>query len=205
MREDGDMDSEVERADRVAQLRRSLQTAQPESFVSLRGSLARGTADAWSDIDLAWRVSDGDEALRVLPHALTAAGQVESIRLDPELHPDHRLVFVRFRKWSLFQRVDLEVVGSFLSGRAPWDRGWSRAESALMNAVAVLRALHRKRGDIDGLVQRGLERVGATDPGGAVIDRLSVLIDAAVAADPTQTGLAQRVRAEVLALDDEGD
>ncbi len=69
-----------------------------------------------------------------------------------------------------------------------------------MNAVAAVRASHRERGEIDGLVQRGLERVEATDPGGALTDRLSVLIDAAVAADPTQTGLAQRVYAEVLAL-----
>jgi hypothetical protein len=42
-------------------------------------------------------VSDGDDALRALPHALKAAGQVESPRFDPELDPDHRLVFVRFR------------------------------------------------------------------------------------------------------------
>jgi hypothetical protein len=69
-----------------------------------------------------------------------------------------------------------------------------------MNAVAALRALRRERADIGGLVQRGLERVGATDPGGALRDRLSILIDAVVAADPTQTGLAQRVHAEILAL-----
>ncbi|RPE79101.1 hypothetical protein EDF28_2917 [Curtobacterium sp. PhB137] len=194
------MDSEVERLNRVVQLRRALQAAQPGSGLSLRGSLAEGTADAWSDIDLSWRVSDGDDALEALPHALKSAGQVESLRLDPELDPDSRLVFVRFRDWSLFQRVDLEVVGSFQSGRAPWDRGWSRAESALMNAVAAVRASHRERGDIEGLVQGGLERVEATDPGGALTDRLSVLIDAAVAADSTQTGLAQRVYAEVLAL-----
>ncbi|NQW90225.1 hypothetical protein HQQ88_07945 [Curtobacterium sp. VKM Ac-2861] len=194
------MDCDVERANRVVQLRRGLQAAQPGSVASLRGSLAEGTADAWSDIDLSWWVSDGDDALRVLPHALKAAGQVESLRLDPELDPDRRLVFVRFRNWSLFQRVDLDVVGLFHGGRAPWDRGWSRAESALMNAVAAVRASHREPGDIDGLVERGLERVGAPDPGGALTDRLSVLIDAAVAADSAQTGLAQRVRAEVRAL-----
>ncbi|WP_131880015.1 MULTISPECIES: hypothetical protein [unclassified Curtobacterium] len=194
------MDLEVERANRVVQLRRALQAAQPGSVASVRGSLAEGTADAWSDIDLSWRVSDGDDALNALPHTLKAAGQVESLRLDPELGPDRRLVFVRFRNWSLFQRVDLEVVGSLRSGRAPWDCGWSRAESALMNAVAAVKASHRERGDIDGLVQRGLERVEATDPGGALTDRLFVLIDAAVAADPTQTGLAQRVHREVLAL-----
>ncbi|WIB61852.1 hypothetical protein DEJ13_08475 [Curtobacterium sp. MCLR17_007] len=194
------MDSDGERAARVMQLRRALQAAQPGSVASLRGSLAEGTADAWSDIDLSWRVSVGDDALKVLPHALEAAGRVESLRLDPELDPDRRLVFVRFRDWSLFQRVDLDVVGSFHGGRATWDRGWSRAESALMNAVAAIRASHRRRGDIDGLVKRGLERVGAPDPGGALTDRLSALIDAAVAADPAQTGLAQRVYAEVFAL-----
>jgi hypothetical protein len=194
------MDFEVERAHRVVQLRRALHAAQPGSVASVRGSLAEGTADAWSDIDLAWRVSDGDDALRALPHALKSAGQVESLRLDPELDPDRRLVFARFRNWSLFQRVDLDVVGSFHGARPPWDRGWSRAESALMNAVAALRASHRQGGDIDGLVRRGLERVGASDPGGALTDRLSVLIDAAIDADPTQTGLAQRVHAEVLAL-----
>lgn len=194
------MNSDVERANRVVQLRRALHAAQPGSVASLRGSLAAGRADAWSDIDLSWRVSDGDDALKALPEALEAAGRVESLRLDPELDPDRRLVFVRFRDWSLFQRVDLDVVGSFHGARPPWDRGWSRAESAVMNAVAAVRALHRERGDVDGLIQRGLERVEATDPGGAVTDRLSVLIDAAIAADSTQTGLAQRVHAEVLAL-----
>ncbi|MFJ4297750.1 hypothetical protein [Curtobacterium sp. NPDC089689] len=196
---------DVERARRVTHLRRTLLEAAPGSSVRLRGSLARGTADAWSDIDLSWNVDQGDDALAALPHALRGVGPVESLRLDPDRAASSRLVFVRFHGWSLFQRVDIDVVGRFGPDTPSWAGARSSAESALMNVVAALRASHRGRGDVDGLVLRGFERVGGTDAGGATVRRLRRLIDASVAADPAQAALAERVRAEVRIAFDRGD
>jgi len=184
--------------DRIRALTTALADAVPGSVVTLRGSRAAGTEDGFSDIDLRWGVGTiGDRALESLPSALGTIGTVESLRLDPDEERDRRLVFVRFTGWSLFERVDLEVVGGF-GDRAPsWVRPWSPAESALMNAVAAVKAVGRGRGDVDGLLARGAARLGAAPPTGSVAERVDAVVDAAVRADPAQRALAARVRALV--------
>lgn len=181
-------------ADHIDTLVAALATVVPGSTAALRGSRAIGTDDVYSDVDLAWQVgSHGDEALAALPDALGTVGAVESLRLDP-VDTDRRLVFVRFAGWTLFERVDLEVSGTFGSDPA-WARPWSPAESALMNAVAAVKAVRRGHGDVDGLLERGAARVGATAPVGTVTERIAALAEAAVRADPAQRTLATRVLA----------
>lgn len=182
-------------AERIDTLVTALTTVVPGSTAALRGSRADGTDDVYSDVDLAWEVgSRGDEALAALPHALRTVGPVESLRLDPD-DTDRRLVFVRFTGWTLFERVDLEVSGTFGSDPT-WVCPWSTAESALMNAVAAVKAVRRGHGDVDGLLERGAARVGAAAPVGTAAERIAALAEAAVRADPTQRALA----AQVLAL-----
>lgn len=184
--------------DRIRDLTTALADAVPGSVVALRGSRAAGTADEFSDVDLHWRVgASGDRSLESLPSALGTIGTVESLRLDPDGERDRRLVFVRFTDWSLFERVDLEVVGGFGDTAPSWIRPWSPAESALMNAVAAVKAVGRGRGDVDGLLARGAVRVGAPAPTGSVEERIDAVVDAAVRADPAQRALAARVRALV--------
>lgn len=185
-------------AERIDTLVMVLTTVVPGSTAALRGSRATGTDDAYSDVDLAWQVgSRGDRALAALPDALETVGPVESLRLDPDDagNRDRRLVFVRFAGWTLFERVDLEVSGTFGSDPT-WVRPWSPAESALMNAVAAVKAVRRGHGDVDGLLERGAARVGATAPVGTATERIAALAEAAVRADPAQRTLA----AQVLAL-----
>src|SRR4051812_7799398 len=55
-----EIDESVQRRDAVASaLLESLKTGCGGSDVALRGSLASGAADAYSDIDLTWVVPDG--------------------------------------------------------------------------------------------------------------------------------------------------
>ncbi len=182
---------------RIRALTAALADAVPGSVVALRGSRAAGTADEFSDVDLRWSVgTSGDRALESLPSALGTIGTVESLRLDPDEERDRRLVFVRFTDWSLFERIDLEVVGVFGDTAPSWVRPWSPAESALMNAVAAVKAVGRGR-DVDGLLARGAARVGAPTPTGSVAERIDAVVDAAVRVDPAQRALAARVRALV--------
>jgi len=61
----------------------ALEAAIAGSRVGLRGSLAAGTADQFSDIDLCWQVPDDRfaDALAALPGALPTA----TTRVDPDL------------------------------------------------------------------------------------------------------------------------
>lgn len=185
-------------AERIRALQRALADAVPASSVELRGSRAEGSADAFSDIDLEWHVGErGDEALLALPTALAGVGPVESLRLDPDTLPSgvRRLVFVRIAHWSLFQRIDLELTGSFGGPPPGWTRPWPLVESAVMNVVAATKAEHRGRGDVDGLLQRAADRVGLGTLDGPTQDRMRRVLDAAVRADPRQADLAARARA----------
>ncbi|MFJ4412365.1 hypothetical protein [Streptomyces sp. NPDC088910] len=176
----------------------------PGSRTRLRGSLASGTADAYSDIDLEWTVP-GDRFAHCVDTAAVALGRVRplaSLRVDPESAAamGERLLFAAFRGLPLFWRLDLSVraepAGSATVPAAP-ATAWSPAASALANAVATVKMLRRGRPDAArGLLTRGLARVGAPDhlTDGALADVLR-LAAAAVAYDPSQAGLAAAVSA----------
>lgn len=193
-------DISTERRDGVvALLTRALQAAVPASRVSWRGSLAAGTADEYSDIDLLWVVPEGafPAALEVVPSALASVAPVFLLRADPALAASdrRRLLFAHLRGLPLFWRIDLDVRAEVVAGSDDYDSdnpaarddsGWNGAASALANAVAAVKALRRGRPEeAVGLVGRGLERVGR-DPGGVLDARaaLPVLVDACVAYDP---------------------
>ena len=62
----------------------ALQQALPGSTCCLRGSLAAGSADDYSDIDLQWTVAVADfGACRALATHLTRVGEVEALRTVP--------------------------------------------------------------------------------------------------------------------------
>ncbi|WP_328537180.1 nucleotidyltransferase domain-containing protein [Streptomyces sp. NBC_00344] len=183
-------------------------TAQcPGSRAGLRGSLARGTADAYSDIDLAWTVPDAefDACAAGAGACLARVREVASLRSDPDLQRSRgrRLLFVAFRDLPLFWRLDLEISAESAAGDPDHDRGnpqargddWSPAASALANAVAAVKAVLRHQPDTArGLLERGLRRVGAP---GAVSGRwpedVARLARAAAGLEPEQRPLADRV------------
>ncbi|MEV8568495.1 hypothetical protein AB0436_23430 [Streptomyces sp. NPDC051322] len=197
-------------ADRDALAQRSLAALRarcPGSRAELRGSLARETADPYSDIDLAWIVPDADfdDCAAGAAACLGQVREVVSVRSDPELQRSskRRLLFVNFRDLPLFWRVDLEISAESVADDPAYDRDnplargddWSAAASALANAVAAVKAVLRQRPDTAwGLLERGLRRVGAPD---AVTGRWQEdvvrLTDAAVRQEPAQRPLADRV------------
>ncbi len=90
-----------------------LESAVSGSIARLRGSLATGNADPYSDIDILWVVPN-----RAFPLLTDAVGRVlaqirpvESLRSDPTVRSSgRRLFFARFEDVPLFWRLDLEVV-----------------------------------------------------------------------------------------------
>lgn len=151
----------------------ALEVQCPGSRVGLRGSLATTKADRYSDIDLRWVVPDAgfEPATAHIGEILGAIGPVASLRSDREFARSkrRRLVFVRFADVPLFWRVDLDVVAESVADDPDFDvnnpdahgEQGSRTESALMNAVATIKAVRRNQPDIaDGLLERGYARVG---------------------------------------------
>ncbi|WP_329371857.1 hypothetical protein OG896_35140 [Streptomyces sp. NBC_00669] len=170
-----------------------LAEACPGGRADLRGSLAAGTADPYSDIDAVWTVPDdrfgtcvdraGDLLARVRP--------LMSLRGDPDTAgtPGRRLLFVAFEGLPPFWRLDLDIAAE--PGAAPSDptvrHPWPPAASALANGVAAVKALHR--GDpatAHALLTRAYPRVGLPPhPTGRFPDDLAALTRAALALDPT--------------------
>ena len=147
----------------------------PPSTIRPLGSVATGSADPYSDIDLAWIVPDPDfeSCVGRAPAALAKASPIRSLRTDPDLQSSHkrRLLFLRFVELPLFWRVDLDVRAESIAADDDYDmhnpqaRGenWSLAASALENAAAAIKALKRDQEDVArGLLARGYARVGRT-------------------------------------------
>lgn len=172
-----------------------------------RGSLARGTADAYSDIDLVWIVPDGrfDDCVTAVPDLLGTVRGVASLRVDPDLQNSRkrRLLFADFDGLPLFWRLDLEVVALSVADRPGYDQGnpaargddWSRPASALANAVAAVKAVLRGQPQTArGLLERGFARIGVVDAvSGDWFADITRLAEAAAAVEPARGPLAERV------------
>lgn len=196
------------RAALAQDLLRALRAHCPGSRAEPRGSLARGTADAYSDIDLAWTVPDGrfDACVAAARDVLGTVRAVASLRVDPDLRNSRkrRLLFVDFEGLPLFWRLDLEIVAHSVADLPAEDQGnpaargddWSRPASALANAVAAVKAALRGQPQVArGLLERGFARIGAApgltgDPAGDIMR----LAEAAAVSEPALGPLAERVR-----------
>lgn len=180
----------------------------PGSHAELRGSLARGTADAYSDIDVAWTVPDDrfEPCVAAAGDVLGTVRGVGSLRTDPDLRHSRarRLLFVGFDGVPLFWRLDLEITARSAAGRpvpapaGPPEPGddWSRPASALANAVAAVKAVLRGQPETArGLLERGFARIGAEDPvTGNWAEDITRLAGAAAAREAAHGPLADRVR-----------
>ena len=207
-----DLDLRPERRARiVAAIATALRAAIPGSDVALRGSLATGVADEFSDIDLRWEVpvDDLEMAVAAVPDALSRVAPVVSIRVDPDLRDwaHNRLLFVRLAGLPLFWRVDLEVQASFADSAddtdpTPATAAWSSAASALANAVAVIKAVLRGQSDdARGLLKRGFERIGGTyHPQESWLSSIVRLTNAAADSDPHVADVAAEVEALAASL-----
>jgi predicted nucleotidyltransferase len=202
----GELDP-ARRAAFAQDLMRALAAYCPGSRAELRGSLARGTADAYSDIDIAWTVLDDrfDACLDALPEVLETVAPLDSLRTDPDSldSRERRLLFAAFRGLPLFWRVDLEVASSPVAGRPGSDRGssaahgddWSRPASALANAVAATKAVLRGQPqNARGLLERGFRRIDAPDEvSGRWCADIRRLAETAADREPDLRPLADRV------------
>jgi hypothetical protein len=130
---------------------------------------------------------------------------LESLRLDRDFQNSdrRRLVFAQFAGVPLFWRVDLDLFAQSVHRDPNYDvhnpaaRGsdWSATHSALMIAVAALKALLRGNPEAAGeLLALGYERVSLVPPAGSPPDLILDLCSRIVKIDPSQVELAQRIR-----------
>ncbi|GAB3807003.1 hypothetical protein GCM10028798_30740 [Humibacter antri] len=177
------------RDERIDRLRSVLSDAVAGSTVTVTGSIGRGTADQYSDIDLRWDVPvRWDELEPLLAGILEQVGPVAALRHDNEPGVGVRIVFLRFEDWPLFSRVDLEITGDFpFAPPGPW----SAPESALMNVVGALKAHLRGRPSVaDGLLSRGCRRIDIEDDSDAdELSRMRTLAARAADLEPRLTPL----------------
>jgi hypothetical protein len=184
----------------------SLESAVPGSVVLLRGSLAGGYADAYSDIDILWEVPDGTflDASERIGEILAQAQAVESLRSVPDFQQSdrRRLFFVQFEHMPLFWRADINVVARSVHMDPHYDidndaaRGddWSLTHSALMNAIAAVKALLRGKDDLaEGLLARGFVRIGLAIPEGHPQEQILILAQGATRLDPSLAALAGEI------------
>jgi hypothetical protein len=177
------------------------------STAGLRGSLARGAADRYSDIDVFWEVPDAEfcDAIDELPETLSSVGPIESVRSDPLLQNSEkrRLVFVQFAEAPLYWRVDIEVFAESIHRDASYDldnpdaRGddWSRPHSALMNGVVALKWLLRGREqDARESLARAFNRIDLPIPDESLWDQIPLLAETVGRIDLDQAELVRRLQ-----------
>jgi predicted nucleotidyltransferase len=203
-----DLDLRPERrAALVNNLAEALRVAVAGSEISLRGSLATGEADEFSDIDLLWVVPRDrfTAAVACVQETLAAISPVNSARSDPEFEgsSNRRLLFIQLAKVPLFWRIDLEVRSSSehepakpLPVEAPLSGAeWSAAASAAANAAATIKAVLRGRlAEARGLLERGFYRIGETfDPAESWTEAVVRLARSSGAVDPNVAPFGQEV------------
>ncbi len=186
---------------------RALEEAIAGASAGLRGSLARGTSDLYSDIDVFWELPDALflGAIDDLAEILVSVGPIESIRADPLLqNSDKRqLLFVQFAEVPLYWRVDIEVFAVSIGRDDAYDldnldaRGdcWSLTHSALANGVAALKSL--LRGDVERAresLRTAYARIEQPAPDGPALDQIFELAEIVGRLDLEQAELVRRLQ-----------
>ncbi|MFJ7626429.1 hypothetical protein ACIQZN_08050 [Streptomyces sp. NPDC097595] len=205
------MASETDRAALADEVCLALKGCCPGSRAELTGSLGSGTADAFSDIDIAWVLPDArfPDCLDRVVAVLGGVRPVDSVRLDPDFYRSdrRRLLFVRFAGVPLFWRLDLDVRAASVADDPHYDAEnpaarahddeWSRPASALANAIGAVKAVARKRDDeARGLLDRGFARIGEdARASGAWGHDVARLAHAAALREPSLSDLAAQVTA----------
>jgi hypothetical protein len=204
-----DLDLCPERRQRLAEgLLAVLEAWVPGSRARLRGSLAAGTADEYSDIELCWVVPDEGfaEAVDTAGAAVSRRLAVLSFRISPELARPRRrrLIFIRGCRVPLFWRIDLDIRAESVAADdqhdvgnpdARSDAGWSASASAIENAVAAIKAAARGQADTAAdLVRRGYSRIELdADPSADLAESITSLAQACAVRESGLTTLAAEV------------
>ena len=185
-----------------------LNTAVANSSARLRGSLADGRHDVYSDIDVLWVVDDLLEITTGrVRDALSRAGEVVSLQVDPEVQrsPRYRLIFARFANLPLFWRLELKIssrngvqgVSMAAGGNEPAPN-WSVAESALANAVGAIKAYLRGKEELASeYLQSACEKLGYEPVSPRARDSLMRITKRAAELEPHVAPFAEELKAMI--------
>ena len=171
------LDTEI-RASLARRILTSLESAVPGSTARLRGSLAEGRADQYSDTDVCWEVPDEffQASVERLPKILSEVHPVESLRSD---------IFAQ----SIRRDREDDVHNEAAKGD-----DWSLTHSALMNVIAAVKSLLRnEEEEAKQLLIRAFERVRLPVPELTPQELVLKLTESVAAMDPTKAGLARKI------------
>jgi predicted nucleotidyltransferase len=199
------LDTEI-RASLARRILAALESAIPGSTAQLRGSLAEGRADQYSDIDVCWEVPDElfQASVERLPKILSRVHPLESLRSSPDFQNSdrRRLIFVQFEGLPLFWRVDVDIFAQSIHRDPEHDvhnefaKGddWSLTHSALMNVIGAVKALLRNEEEAaKQLLIRAFERVGLAVPEATSQELILKLTESVAEMDPTKAELARKI------------
>lgn len=117
-----------------------------------------------------YRLPNSKRPIADLPDILGHGRPLASLRLDSDFQRSakRRLAFIRFADMPLVWRVNLDILAASVGRNLDYDRDnaaaretdWSLSESALMNAIAAVKAHRHGRGiKAVGLLDRAEDRV----------------------------------------------
>ena len=136
-------------------------------LVVFRGSIAKGTFDEWSDVDIEARVQRplNNSFFSGLEELLQRTHGPALVRYDPDYRKTTTAQDVRFSFYAVpvFWRVDLLISSSVETGRKYPDPfpHWSVGSSALMNVIWALKYHLRGRGDeADRYLKAACKKIG---------------------------------------------
>lgn len=136
-------------------------------LVGVRGSIAKGTFDEWSDVDIEAGVQRplDNSLFSGLEELLHRAHGPALVRYDPDYRNMTTAQHVRFSFYELpvFWRVDLLITSKLDTGRKYPDPfpHWAVGSSALMNVIWALKYHLRGRGDeADRYLKAACEKIG---------------------------------------------
>jgi len=175
------------------ELRRALTSACPGSRTELAGSLARGTADVYSDVDLRWIVPDDafTDAVTGVAKVLAEVWPVATVRTQESAR--RWRVLASLRDLPLFWQLDLDIRAESCPDDEALDE--PPAAAALADGIATVRAVLRAQpATAVSLLDRAFVNVKAeATASGQWREDIARLAAAAVELDPEVHPLADEV------------
>ena len=198
-----------QRAKFLCGLKSPLLTVVPRSVVELHGSIATGSADEYSDIDLVWEIPDDqfDATVLCVEETLTAIQSVSAMQFDPlfQASDRRRRIFVHYCNLPLFWQVKLDIMAKSIQKNFDYDteniygrprnRTLPNTYISLMDCIAAIKGLLRQDELLAAhLVSGAFQRIALPVTGVTTHERLLRLVNDIYDADDSMANVAAQVK-----------
>ena len=198
-----------QRAKFVCGLKSHFLTVVPRSVVELHGSIAAGSADEYSDIDLVWEIPDDqfNAAVLCVEDTMTSLQRVSTMQFDPlfQASDRRRRIFVHYYNLPLFWQVKLDIMAQSIQKNFDYDTENIYAQTrirtlpgtyiSLMDCIAAIKALLRHDEPLAAhLVSGAFKRMALPVAGMTTHERLLRLVNDIYDADDSMANVAAQIK-----------